>query len=448
MRIFPKILITGRRTRYQDRPWLNVDGVILFDFTILEIKFEQVYVSLISNELSRTQLKLFRASQFAAPVNCEIKKGNWMYSRITTGLMVMLAVTSTASAQAPLFRTGAPAGHNLPPAQMLAHPGPGVGGPGPGVLSASANRGGGPAAHVAAYGPFGAVRMQNVQVLFDRPENLQVSWDVSGVGMYDSSPLIVPGRQNFGQGGIYRLKVTNIDGRPGVSLYPTLEIGSASPRTSAYLAHAAIPIQFTQEDFDQVAAANYVTKVIYVPDPEYQELALAGVDTLVSTRLDPGVDPITEADRRGAILAILRIGNKDLEMPGTDPGLAAGALPYGYGGGAGGTNDYISGVTGPHYGLPHVGTNIGLPGPPHIPLGGPAGLKRYSMQNHTATQIPGPTHNVDVLVKQKPGLSYPRPVDRVLIQETNIRPPHSNAQPPSDMVHGRLPENCPPGVRR
>ena len=51
--------------------------------------------------------------------------------------------------------------------------------------------------------------------------------------------------------------------------------------------------------------------MIYLPDPEFQELALAGVETLVSTRLDPGVDPIAEADRRGSILAIVRIGNKD-----------------------------------------------------------------------------------------------------------------------------------------
>ena len=407
---------------------------------------QQVYVSLITNQLSGS-IKSHAGMVTVHVTNSEIKKGNWMYSRITTGLLALLAVTSTASAQAPLFRTGVPAGHNLPPAQMLMEPGPGVGGPGPGVLSASAHQGSGGGPNIAAYGPFGAVRMQNVQVLFDRPENLQVSWDVSGVGMYDSNPLIVPGRQNFGQGGIYRLKVTNIEGRPGVNLYPTLEIGQASPRTSAYLAHAAIPIQFTQEDFDQVAAANYVTKVIYVPDPEHQELALAGVDTLVSTRLDPGVDPITEADRRGAILAILRIGNKDLEMPGTDSGLAAGAMPPGYGGGNG-TNDYISGVTGPHYGMPYVGTNIGLPGPPHIPLGGPAGLRRHEMRNHTAMQIPGPTHQVDVHVKQKPGLSYPRPADRVLIQETNIRPPHANWQPPSDMVHGQLPPSATSPVRR
>ena len=32
--------------------------------------------------------------------------------------------------------------------------------------------------------------------------------------------------------------------------------------------------------------------------------------------LDPGVDPIAEADRRGSIMAILRIGNLDLQLPG------------------------------------------------------------------------------------------------------------------------------------
>ena len=376
-----------------------------------------------------------------------IQGGNLMYARYVTGITMLALATLTSTALGYQVRghyhgvrTGIPTSHNLPAAQQLLEPGPGVGGPGPGVLSASAGR----VPTGAAYGPFGAVISQNVQVLFDKPEMMNVAWDVTGIGRYDSIPMVVPGRQNFMQGGIYRLKISNIEGRPGVELYPTLEIGRASRRTSAYLAHSAIPIQFTQEDFDQVAAANYVTKVIYVPDPEFQELALAGVDTLVSTRLDPGVDPITEADRRGSILAIIRMGNKDLEVPGT--AVAAG-IPGQMGVGGPDVSNYISGVTGPAYGMPWTGTNIGLPGPPHIPLGGPAGLRKYEMHNHTAMQIPSPTPEVNVHVKQKPGLSYPRPADRVFIQEHNMVPPHANMQPPADMVEGVLPENCPPGLR-
>ena len=93
------------------------------------------------------------------------------------------------------------------------------------------------------------------------------------------------------------MKLTSIPSRAGVELYPTLEVGPTLPRTSAFLAHNAIPVKFTEEDFDQVLTGNFVTKVIYLPDPEFQELALAGVETLVSTRLDPGVDPIVEADQ-------------------------------------------------------------------------------------------------------------------------------------------------------
>ena len=367
--------------------------------------------------------------------------GNLMHARISTGLMMLALVVMSTGCQVPVARTGIPVSHNLPPAQMLMEPGPGVGGPGPGVMAASSFTNG-PECNQPGMGPFGATANQNVQVMFTQPQGMTINWDVSGVGMYDSAPLVVPRRQNFAQGSAYRLKLSNIDGYVGADLYPTLELGNVSPRTAAYLAHAAIPIQFTQQDFDQVKAGNFVTKVIYVPDPEYQELALAGVDTLVSTRLDPGVDPIVEADRRGAILAIVRIGNKDLQVPGSDAGVMAGTVNRGAR-----TDGYISGVNGPAYGMPWTGTQIGLPGPPHLPHGGPAGLRNYTMHNHTAMQIPAPTPQVNVHVKQNPGLSYPRPADRVLIQERTIRPPHFNGQPPADMVHGQVPY-CPPQLRR
>ena len=67
-------------------------------------------------------------------------------------------------------------------------------------------------------------------------------------------------------------------GREGVELYPTLEVGTASYRTAAYLAHNAIAIQFTEEDLDQALSSNFVTKVIYLPDPEFQGDAISGID--------------------------------------------------------------------------------------------------------------------------------------------------------------------------
>lgn len=353
-----------------------------------------------------------------------------------------------------------PKAHNLPPAAQLLEPGPGVGGPGPGVLPPSM-----PPAMIP-------VSMPTVQVLFARPEGMQVRWDVSGVASFDSPPLTVPGRQNFPQNGIYRMKITNMGGREGVELYPTLEIGPTTPRTEAFLAHNAIPVQFTEEDLDQVLAGNFVTKVIYLPDPEFQELALAGVETLVSTRLDPGVDPITEADRRGAILAVIRLGNKDVELAGGEmpffgDGMGGEYCPPGYGGmpgygmpgvteNGGFVPNYVAGMTAAQYGMPITGTPIGLPGPPHIPLGGPAGLQKHVMTNHTHQHYPEPVEKFKISVRQQPGMGYPKPVNRVHVREQSITPTLPFGQPHWDK-HERIgggtaaggygggAEYCPPG---
>ena len=360
-----------------------------------------------------------------------------MSIRLSLGTLFLTLAMVATGCSAPGLRNGLPIEHNLPPAQMLMHPGPGVEGPGPGVLPPMSPQG---VAPVAA---------PTVQVWFTNPESCEVRWDVSDVGKYDSSAHVVPFKQSFAQGGVYRLKLSNIEGFEDKTLYPSLEVGPITPRTSAFVAHSAIPIQFTNEDFTQVTTGNFVTKVIYIPDPEFQELAIAGIDTLVSTRLDPGVDPIVEADRRGSILAIIRMGNKDLEGAGGSEGdaqqagyfqsynatlAAQSGAPAPFGRGM--SPNYVSGVTAPEYGMPMTATPIGLPGPPHIPLGIPAGLQKHTMTNHTAVQLPPPTSRMNMHVQQVPGISYPRPADRVLIREQMVRPRHLNRQPPANMQYG------------
>jgi hypothetical protein len=348
--------------------------------------------------------------------------------RFLTLWMTLITVACLASGCA------IPKAHNLPPAQQLMHPGPGVGGPGPGVM---------PPALPPAMFP---VALPTVQVLFNQPDAMYVQWDAGGFGEFDSDPLITPGRQNFPQAAIYRLKLTNIEGHPGVELYPTLEVAPISIRTAAFLEHNALPVQFTPEDFEQVLTGNFVTKVIFLPDPEYAELAMAGVETLVSSRLEPGQDPIIEADRQGAILAVVRIGNKDLQTADATALLANGGL-YGADCPPGMMGmppslppNYVAGVTAPAYGMPMSGTPIGLPGPPHIPLGGPAGLQRHVIKNHTAVHLPPPTSKVRIDVKQQPGMSYPKPPNHVYIKEQSIHAAPIYHQPPG-IKHQDLPPN-------
>ena len=313
---------------------------------------------------------------------------------------------------------------NLPPSQMLMHPGPGVDGPGPGVLDVTQAS--------------GIMPSQLSQVRFlgpDRGRGMQVDYQIAP-GQFTEVPLVAPASLDVPQGAIYRLRLTQVAGLPDFTFYPTLEIGPATPRTEAFLAHNKIPIQFTAEDFRQVISGNFVTKVIYLPDPEFQDIA-AGVDELVSTRLDPGLDPIVEADRKGTILAIIRMGNKDLEPAGAG-GAEGRQMGYQEGGmdpmggpmGPGQmpppvpefsqpstTPSYISGVTTVPYGMPYTATPIGLPGPPHLPLGHPAGLKLHSITNHTQHHIPPPTPYMNIHVKQTPGFNYPQPPNTMYLHE-------------------------------
>lgn len=184
---------------------------------------------------------------------------------------------------------------------------------------------------VPAMGPYGAVAAvgalpagpsapinARTSVKFSDPANMNISW--YGAGGLNDNALSTPARYNFPQGGIYRLKLSNVKGNPGVDFYPTLEVLPASPKTATYLAHSSVPLSFTEEDFAEVNAGNFLVKVIYLPDPQFQDIAaVAGPAEVISTKLEPGVNPIDEARRRGEVLLIVRLGNIDLEAKGTPP---------------------------------------------------------------------------------------------------------------------------------
>ncbi|HVS34700.1 MAG TPA: hypothetical protein VMS17_03900, partial [Gemmataceae bacterium] len=203
---------------------------------------------------------------------------------------------------------GMTGGPGLPPMQAGNPFVPGMGAPGA-VAAVGALTG--------APGPYPA---QRTEVRFTGPNGMRISWYAptpEGRPGFGQQYLETPGRYNFLQAAIYRLKLSDIPNRPGVELYPTLEVVPGNAKTAAFLAHSAVPVTFTEEDFNQVAAGNYLVKVIYLPDPQFQDLATTGTDEVISSRLEPGVDPIAEAHRRGSILLVVRLGNIDLEAPNT-----------------------------------------------------------------------------------------------------------------------------------
>lgn len=351
--------------------------------------------------------------------------------------------------------------YHAPPAAMLAAPGPMVAGPGPGVMGMGP--GGAIPGPPGGYGQGPSYAQQSSQVRFLGPEGMAIGWQI-GEGFAENQ-VIAPGRYNFDQGAMYRLKMTGIPGREGLVIYPTLAVYPTHPTTDAYLSHNSLPIRITDEDIDQVETNNFVTKVVYLPDPKFQDFAIAGVEELVSTRLDPGLDPVAEADRRGTIMAVLRVGNKDIEMPGQE--LWGGDIT----GGVQQTSHVvqvdgiagqfqapvpISGIDGPNgsgvpnnplvsgklppgayaqltpWGMPRTGSPIGLVGPPHLPYGRPAGLKSHTVRNLTDVDLAPPVDHMLIDVRHEPGISLPHPVKH--IEYTEQHP-----------VYGPGDVSCPPG---
>jgi hypothetical protein len=163
---------------------------------------------------------------------------------------------------------------------------------------------------------------KRTEVRFVAPTGMKVSWCSAmpdGRPGFSTQSLDVPFNYNFAQAAIYRLKLSHILNRPGVELYPTIEVVPSNAKSDPFLAHSAVPIAFTDEDFEQVVAGNYVVKVVYLPEPQFQDLVVTGPDEIVSSRLEPGVNPIVEASKRGSILLIARLGNINLEAPNTPP---------------------------------------------------------------------------------------------------------------------------------
>lgn len=183
----------------------------------------------------------------------------------------------------------------------------------------------GPPGAVAAFGAMGVGGMRppvvngRSSIKFTGPAGMKVTWQLpDGSFSNDKANALTPPKEyNFLQGQVYRLRLSEIlPEYAGVNFYPTLEVAPANPKTLVFLSHASVPLTFTADDFAQAKAGNLVVKVVYLPDPANQDFSTAvGAEEVVSTRLEPGADPVAEAQRRGSVLAIIRLGNIDLENP-------------------------------------------------------------------------------------------------------------------------------------
>lgn len=110
-------------------------------------------------------------------------------------------------------------------------------------------------------------------------------------------------------GHTYRIKVTNIPDMPGVEIFPTVELIDHLHPPAGQKDNFPVVMHVTKEDVELAVAGNLVTRVVYLEQP--QLAAPYELDRATATQnLLRSENALTEADRRGRPIAIVRIGGR------------------------------------------------------------------------------------------------------------------------------------------
>lgn len=127
-------------------------------------------------------------------------------------------------------------------------------------------------------------------------------------------------------GPVYRFRITEIAGQPGLELFPTIEVVDRLHPPPGQKLRFPIPVELTQTELLAAADGKFVTRIIYLEDPSLA-LPLEEGDYQRWVEARPGDDPLVSADTLGRPMAILRIGGRVPESTELDPAFAYGAPP-------------------------------------------------------------------------------------------------------------------------
>jgi len=206
-----------------------------------------------------------------------IGSGKRVAGRIAMAALVCLATLSVASAQQPPVHFWHPVG--LPPgaigSQQLQR-----GGPLPGFF-------------------------QPVEIT--APQGVMIS--LAEEGRF-SNPQPAPLRAGLLVGQVYRLCAINLPFQPGVEVFPTIEVIDRLYAPRGLETRFPVRIDLPREDLEMAAQGKFVTRVVYVENPE-AALPTQGIATEPSSfDVAPGMDPLVVADTLGRPIAVVRMGGR------------------------------------------------------------------------------------------------------------------------------------------
>ncbi len=111
-------------------------------------------------------------------------------------------------------------------------------------------------------------------------------------------------------GQVYRIKITGIPRNEGFEVFPTIEVINRMYPPLGLENHFPVPIEFTLDELELALSGLFVTRVIYLEDPNN---ALPVADDPNRQRyyeVRANEDPLKAADRLGRPMAIIRMGSR------------------------------------------------------------------------------------------------------------------------------------------
>ena len=128
-------------------------------------------------------------------------------------------------------------------------------------------------------------------------------------------------------GSVYRLRVTNIPLQEGLEVFPTIEVIDRLYPPAGQEFRFPIPIELTQEELEMALEGKFVTRVVYLEDPEAATPVARKGNEQPYFQVADGDNPLEVADSLGRPMAIVRIGGRLPDAGGPDEAFMYGSPP-------------------------------------------------------------------------------------------------------------------------
>jgi hypothetical protein len=149
---------------------------------------------------------------------------------------------------------------------------------------------------------------------------------IAVAGQFDD-PRPAPLKAGMLIGSVYRLRITSIPQQEGLEVFPTIEVIDRLYPPIGQQYRFPILIELAQDELEMALDGKFVTRVVYLEEPEAALPVAQKADDQVCFEAAEGENPLEVADSLGRPVAILRMGGRLPDPGGPDETFMYGSPP-------------------------------------------------------------------------------------------------------------------------